>query len=329
MSIVIFSDTHFDSGDPYKLSQHKENALRIALEYVIKNDLGVHAGDLFHRRNPNTDILIWVSRIFSDVLGNRIKDFITLVGNHGDNEREFSPMEVFANGAKCYGAAMTFIGSKSYPYDTILFRGWLSNSFEGLNKTPDVKYLITHARVKEWVFGSSEKAFAKSELLNLGFDRILLGDNHKARDEGVLVSVGSLCPKDFADRDVVAGFVVFDPDHNEYKRVTIPDYPIFRIVEIYEHVEFEPNPEYIKANIIRLKFIGSPKFVQDKSNQKLWLQKIWAMQPYHVDERPEIFQINPELALNRAEEIPIEEEIKQAAKAQDWSQGSLNVALGC
>ncbi len=322
MNVVLFSDDHHSNNDPYDLKIFKELAVRTALEAVVKNDFGIHAGDMFHYRHGDSETLDWITGIYAEVLGKRIADIFFLVANHDGNNREITPIAAFANGAKCYGRGPTIVGSEPIARDSVVMRGWLSNQPFGLSQ----QYLVSHARVKEWVFNNPEKSFCKTELESIGFKRIFLGDCHQRKDEGKLVSIGSLCPKDFGDKDVQAGFIIFDTDHNDYRRIDIPDYPIFREIKIYENVEFEPNPEYIKGNIIRLEFIGSHKFVHDKDIKQRWLSRIWCMEPHYVAE-PKFEQTTGELP-EIQNEISVEEEIKQAAQMEPaWPEGAEKVAI--
>lgn len=327
MNIVITSDQHHNlMSDPYDLKEHKERALRMALEATLRADIGVDAGDLFDYTNPSTSTVSWVTRIYSEVLGTDIGRQIFTIGNHGESNREESPMEGFANGCKCYNDPPLIVGRKPLILENIMVHGWNSN--EPLEITDNVKYMIKHARIREWVFNTNERAFSKSEFDLPNLQRVVLGDNHSRRDEGKLISVGALCPKDFKDKDVRAGFIVLDTDHNEYRRIDVPNYPIFREIVLVEGAEFEPRPEYIKGNIIRFKRIGSHKFVNDKVDQAKWKSLIWSMQPHYIAEILSTEIVKPVLIeLCNEELIPIDDEIKQAAQEQDWPEESLNVAL--
>lgn len=323
MNIVLFSDDHHSNNDPYDLKSFKEQAVRIALQTVAKNDFGVHAGDMFHYRNPDSDTLDWITKIYMGELGDQIYKMAFLAANHDGHNRETTPISPFVNGTRCYGRTPLIIGNKVVIRDKLAMLGWNSNNDIDL---VEAKYLVTHARIQEWVFNNPERAFAKAEFETLNLQRVFLGDNHQRKDEGALVSIGSLCPKDFGDKDVKAGFIIFDSDYNEYRRVDIPDYPIFRTVSIFESTEFDPDPKYIKGNIVRLKFIGSHKFVNDKTIRQRWLSKIWLMEPHTVPD-PEWEQTNGEEVMAQ-EELTIEEEIKQVARQQKWPEGTENVALG-
>ena len=328
MSTIIYSDAHFSSNDPYDLRPFREKALRTALEAGTKADMIVDAGDTVNQRYFDSELMAWLTNIYADCLGPRISTLCFLIGNHEGSSRQISPFTAFANGAACYGHAPAIIGAnaKSNAMNRhFLLQGWFSNLSEFIDFRTD--YLVTHLRVKEWVFDKPERSYPLAELEALPFKRIFVGDLHTPKESpsGKIVSIGTLAPSSFADKDIQANYIKFDEDHNEFERVWL-DYPIFRVINIYEDVEFEPKPEYIKGNIVRLKFIGSHKFVSDKTIRQRWLSRIWLMEPHAVPD-PEREQTNGEEVVAQ-DELTIEEEIKQAAKQQKWPEGAENVALG-
>ena len=340
MIAVITSDQHHNlMHDPYDLKDHKERALRQALEATLKADIGIDAGDLFDRRNPDSETLNWVTRIYYDVLGHDIYRMYFLNGNHDSQNRMTAPIEAFVNGCKCYecyGRPPIIVGKEIAVTEytagnNLAMRGWQSN--DNIELPVYIRYFITHARIAEWCFGNTERAFAKLQFEAMNVYHVFCGDNHQIRDEGKLVSIGCLCPASFADKDVQAGLIVLDTDHNEYKRINIEGYPIFREIVIIEGTGFEPRPEYVKGNIIKFKRIGSHKFVNDKIDISKWNSLVWSMHPHFVSELPSFEITKPETILAQgADLLPVEEEIKQMAEAQDWEgqqEGSLNAALGC
>jgi hypothetical protein len=325
MSAVIFSDAHLTMSDPYGLRPFREKALRAALEAGAKTDMIVDAGDSENQRYFDAELMAWQTSIFTECLGKRITDYVRVLGNHDGSSREISPFHTFLNGARCYGKGPTIAGREAKQIGRFLFRGWVSNETLQSNSFL-ADYLVTHLRVKEWVFNSSERAYLLEELEALPFCKIFTGDLHTPKESlsGKVVSIGTLCPSSFADKDIRANYIKFDEDHNEFERVWL-DYPIFREIKIYEDVEFEPNSEYVNGNIVRLKFIGDHTFVNDKTIRQRWISKIWLMEPHAVPD-PEWEQTNGgDIAVQ--EEISIEEEIKQAAKQQQWPEGVENVAL--
>lgn len=325
MNTIIFSDAHLTLRDPYGLKDFRERALRQVLEAGVKADMIVQAGDDLNQRYFDAELMAWMSNIYTESLGKDIERLFYLLGNHDGSNRKISPFSTFANGCKCYGQGPHIIGSDPVVFGDFLFRGWLSNDCYGfLGLSTDIQYLITHIRIKEWVKDNPERAYPLDEVCNWPFKRIFTGDLHTPKESGNVVSIGTLCPSSFADRDIRASYIIFDEDHNEYKRIDVTDYPIFRIVNIYEDVEYAPDQKYIKGNIIRLKFIGSPKFVQDKIIRQNWLTTIWLLKPHYVEED---FEQTAQEVVVPVSQISIEEEIKHAAVAHQWPEGADNIAI--
>lgn len=330
MSTVIFSDAHLSLNDRYGLKPFRERALRTVLEAGAKADLIIDAGDSENSRYFDAGLMNWQTRIFTECLGKKIVDYVRILGNHDGSNREISPFHTFLNGCKCYGTGPRIVGSNPIRDHQFYFRGWVSNTESFLGVSSDVDYVVTHLRVADWVKGNVERAFTLPLLEQLPFKRLFTGDLHTPKESpsGKVISIGALAPSSFADKDIRASYIKFDEDHNEYKRIDIPNYPIFRTIEIYEGVDFEPKPEYIKGNIIKFKRIGSPKFVQDKIDQAKWKVTIWSMQPHYVSDNVDFEQVSPEIAVAKAEEITVDAEIRQAAKTQNWPAECEKVAIG-
>lgn len=331
MSSIIFADAHLTLNDRYGLKPFRERALRTVLEAGAKADLIIDAGDSEHSRFFDAELMNWQTRIFTECLGKKIVDYVRILGNHDGSNRQISPFHTFLNGCQCYGTGPRIVGSTPLQDHQFYFRGWVSNSEAFSDVGNDIKYIVTHLRVADWIKGNAERAFTLAELESLPFlKRLFTGDLHTPKESpsGKVISIGALAPSSFADKDVKAGYIKFDEDHSEFERVQLDFYPIFRTIEIHEGVDFEPKPEYIKGNIIKFKRIGSPKFVQDKVDQTKWKALIWSMMPHYVSDNIDFEQVNPEVVIAKSEEMTVEDEIRQAAEQQNWTKEQIQVAIG-
>ena len=318
---LFISDIHRQSTSKYALLEDlKDEALRYVLtKYGNSVDYVIDAGDTFEKRMFDVELAFRQVKIYRECLHD-ISGFYCLLGNHDVNQRAFSPMSIFAEGTKCGENNMTIVNKESIRIGPYLLRGWDANiEFPA----SDARYLVSHIRITEWA-KSVEKAFSVQELDALPFDRILAGDNHTPGEKGKVISIGTLCPSSFKDKDIEAGAVLFDEDHNTLERIKIPNYPIFRLFTITPETA-EPDAALVKGNIVRVEFKGPQKWITSGLRQK-WQNTIWAMQPRHFEFGEEHYVGETKIE-RQSSELPLEERYSNFATSKTWADDVAEVGL--
>lgn len=316
---LFISDIHrrFDSRYPF-LEDLKDEALRYVLEsYGNKADYVIDAGDLFDRRTFDVGLAFRQVKIYRECLHD-ISRFYCLLGNHDASQRAVSPMSIFAEGTKCGKSGMTIVGKEPVRVGPYVLRGWDSN-FEFPQS--DAKYLVSHIRITEWA-KSTEKAFSVAELDALSFERIICGDNHTSGEKGKCISIGTLCPSDFKDEGIEAGAVWFDEDHNEFQRIKIPNYPIFRKLVVTPETA-EPGASWVKGNIVRVEFKGPQKWITNDLKRR-WQLAIWAREPRSF-EFGEDFYIGETRTQQAVSGLSVEQRYEATANALGWDEPSAEI----
>lgn len=273
MLAVLITDDHRDLRDPYGLNDLKDQALRFVLEdYVRKSDIFIHVGDITDRRQYDVELMSNLCVIYRNAFCRSVCYF-WLVGNHEGNNRNTSPMTPFIHGLGALDGKARAIGCDAFEYENIQMQGWNSN-----NPVPESRceIFVGHCRVKEWS-KSTEKAFTLDELKSRSQKLIALGDTHQPYESGKVISIGSFAPKDFSDANIEAGFIVLDTETLQYRRIKIPNYPIFRKLVVTPET-VEPEENWVKGNIVRLEFKGPQKWITDDLKRR-WQLAIWAREP--------------------------------------------------
>lgn len=273
MNAILVADDHRDLRDPYGLNDLKDQALRFVLEdYVRKSDIFIHAADITDRRLNDSELVARLTAIYGSCFYKHV-DWFWLVGNHCGTNRRISPMTPFVDGVSAFGGKAQVVGCDAVEFGNIQMQGWNSNV-----SIPESKceIFVGHCRVKEWS-KTTEKALSLGELQSLSQRLLLIGDTHQSYESGKVISIGSLAPKDFSDANIEAGFIVLDTETLQYRRIKIPNYPIFRKLVVTPETA-EPEASWVKGNIVRLDFRGPQKWMTD-SLKKKWQLTLLAMQP--------------------------------------------------
>lgn len=309
---LFFSDDHWSSNDKYDLNKLKDFCLRRLLEtYGRRADRIFHLGDQTDRRHFDAVLMAQMSRVYLESLVGEISKLVVVCGNHDSSDRLITPFSTFANGTWANGKGISIVGRDGDSFGDFYCRGWLSN--ETLSQT-DAKYLLTHARVKEWA-GTGEKAFTLEELNSLLFERIILGDTHQQAESGKVLSVGCLFPSSFKDEGIEAGAVWFDEDHNSFQRIKIPNYPVFRKLVVTPETS-EPEASWVKGNIVRVEFKGPQRWITDDLKRR-WQLAIWAREPRSF-EFGEDFYIGETKVQQAVSSLSVEQRYEEIANSLGW-----------
>lgn len=319
MIAVLITDDHRDLHDPYGLNALKDRALWLVLEnYVSKSDIFIHAADITNQRKNDTELIAHLTSIYGANFYKHVNWF-WLTGNHEGVNRRISPMSAFVNGIQAMGGKAQIVGCDAIEFDNIQMQGWNSN-----NPIPDntcCEIFVGHCRVKEWS-KSTEKAFTLSELKNRSQKLILLGDTHQPYESGKMISIGSFAPKDFADADIEAGFIVLDTETLQYERIKIPNYPVFRKLIVTPETA-EPEASWVKGNIVRVEFRGPQKWITDDLKRR-WQLAIWAREPRSF-EFGEDFYIGETKAQQVVSNLSVEQRYEATAAALGWDEPSAEI----
>lgn len=322
---LFISDIHRRSDSKYPfLEGLKDEALRYVLEKYSNNvDYAIDAGDTFNNRLFDAELALRQVSIYRECLHD-ISRFYCLLGNHDASGRAVSPMSIFAEGTKYAKAdrnnkrGMTIIGKEPVQVGPYLLRGWDSNmEFPESN----AQYLVSHARIDFDGF-KADKSYSTEYLNSLRFLRQLYGDIHEPREVGKIVSIGTLCPSSFKDKDIEAGAILFDEDHNTFERIKIPNYPVFRLFTVTPETA-EPDAVLVKGNIVRVEFKGPQKWITNGLRQK-WQNTIWAMQPRYFEFGEEHFIGETKVEQQNAE-LSVEARYQQFATAKEWDESTVEI----
>lgn len=311
MLAVLITDDHRDLRDPYGLNDLKDQALRFVLEdYVRKSDIFIHAADITDRRLNDSELIARLTAIYGSCFYKHV-DWFWLVGNHEGANRRISPMTPFVDGIRAMGGKAQIVGCDAVEFENIQMQGWNSNS-----PIPESRceVFVGHCRVKEWS-KSTEKAFTLDELKNRSQKLIALGDTHQPYESGKVISLGSFAPKDFSDANIEAGFIVLDTETLQYRRIKIPNYPVFRKLVVTPETT-EPEASWVKGNIVRLEFKGPQKWITDGLKKK-WEYTIKAMQPRHF-ETGEDFYIGETKVQQAVSNLSVERRYEAMATDLGW-----------
>lgn len=313
MIAVLITDDHRDLHDPYGLNELKDRALWFVLEnYVSKSDIFIHAADITNQRKNDAELIAHLTAIYGANFYKHVNWF-WLTGNHEGVNRRISPMSGFVNGIQAMGGKAQIVGCDAVEFENIQMQGWNSN-----NPIPDSKceVFVGHCRVKEWS-KSTEKAFTLDELKSRSQKLIALGDTHQPYESGKVISIGSFAPKDFADADIEAGFILLDTETLQYRRIKIPNYPIFRKLVVTPETA-EPEENWVKGNIVRLEFKGPQKWITDGLKKK-WEYTIRAMQPRHF-EAGQDYYIGETKIQQAVSSLSVEQRYEATAAALGWDE---------
>ena len=309
---LFFSDDHWSSNDKYDLNSLKDSCLRRLLQtYGKRADRIFHLGDQTDRRHFDAVLMAQMSRVYLESLVGEISKLVVVCGNHDSSDRLITPFSTFANGTWANGKGISIVGRDGDSFGDFYCRGWLSN--ETLSQT-DAKYLLTHARVKEWA-GTGEKAFTLDELNALSFERIILGDTHQQVESGKVLSCGCLFPSSFKDEGIEAGAVWFDEDHNTFERIKIPNYPIFRKLVVTPET-VEPEENWVKGNIVRVEFKGPQKWITNDLKRR-WQLAIWAREPRSFEFGEDFYIAETSWAVIPAN-LTVEQRYEEIANSLGW-----------
>lgn len=315
---VFISDDHWSQNDKYGLNAVKSDALKFVFDlYVRRSRYFVHVGDIAEKRQYNIDLISEITGVYREFC---FKDvgYFWLTGNHCSSNRAISPLTPFVDGLIAGGIKARVIGKESYEIENLVFRGWDSNSSLPESKA-DV--LVTHCRVEEWS-GSGEKSYTVKELNESIFKRIIAGDTHLPVESGKTVSIGTFSASNFKDRDIESGFILFNSETLEYKRIKIPNYPIFRKLVVTPET-VEPDASWVKGNIVRVEFKGPQKWITNDLKRR-WQLAIWAREPRSF-EFGEDYYIGETRTQQAISGLSVEQRYKATAKTLGWDEPSAEI----
>jgi DNA repair exonuclease SbcCD nuclease subunit len=222
--VIHTGDTHLGYQQYHRPERREDflDAFRQVAEDAIEDDVAavVHAGDLFHDRQPTLPDIMGAMSVLQ-TLDDADIPFLAVVGNH-ESKRDAQWLDLFES----LGLARR-LGPEPVELDDVAFYGL---DFVARAKRPDLAYdfaphdaehavLVSHGLFQPFPHGDwdAQKVLAES---NIEFDAVLLGDNHKPQTKQVedpheawLTYCGSTERASADERDERGyNLVVFDDD---------------------------------------------------------------------------------------------------------------------
>jgi DNA repair exonuclease SbcCD nuclease subunit len=222
--VIHTGDTHL-GYQQYHRSERREDfldAFRQVAEDAINDNVAavVHAGDLFHDRQPTLPDIMGAMSVLQ-TLDNADIPFLAVVGNH-ESKRDAQWLDLFES----LGLA-TRLGPEPVKLDDVAFYGL---DFVARAKRDDLQYdfaphdaehavLVSHGLFQPFPHGDWDAQDVLAQA-NVAFDAVLLGDNHKPQTKRVeephrawLTYCGSTERASADERDERGyNLVVFDDD---------------------------------------------------------------------------------------------------------------------
>ncbi|MEF8786790.1 MAG: DNA double-strand break repair protein Mre11 [Haloarculaceae archaeon] len=222
--VIHTGDTHLGYQQYHRPERREDflDAFRQVAKDAIDDDVAavVHAGDLFHDRQPTLPDIMGAMSVLQ-LLDDADIPFLAVVGNH-ESKRDAQWLDLFES----LGLAIR-LGPEPVELDDVAFYGL---DFVARAKRDDLQYdfiphdaehavLVSHGLFQPFPHGDwdAQKVLAEA---NVAFDAVLLGDNHKPQTKQVeephdawLTYCGSTERASADERDERGyNLVVFDDD---------------------------------------------------------------------------------------------------------------------
>lgn len=289
MKILIFSDVHRSASDSFNLLEAKDTLLRQTIQfYIDRVDFIIHGGDGFDARAYDSKLATTEARIYQEATGGKVGKIYICSGNHDSRYREFSPLSPYGVGAKINIIAADPHEIICEDGNVIVIQGWAGQDKlpEPLSKEFKKAFYFGHVNVADWL--PNGKGIKLNELVFSPYHKHFFGDYHQHRIDGTVISIGTMFPSDFKDKDCQGGFLIYDTDTDKIERKVFPPkvYPIFKIFEITAENEadfFERiTAKDIEHNIVRAILSGTPEWLVKAVNR---VEALKDFKPRHFETR--------------------------------------------
>ena len=301
--VLIISDLHFDSNDPYDLNRLK---FEIFEDLITRPYEAIYdCGDFLNKKNYDLDLLMKLVSIFEK----SNTPYFMNIGNHDFYQAKYHPLEPYIIAKPNIHLIKEFTQTE--------YGDCVGLVEKELNFKRKSDYLFGHFKIKDWII---ETGVEIKNISKLGYKNVFVGDTHKEIEDRGVVSVGTLFPSYFGDKNQQSTYIELDYDNDSWER-KYNNYPVFREFRIRESDQsWDIDRKLVEGNIVRLDLVGSVQWLFEKRD--LLRDFVKEMNPYYlqVNERAEKDTEKVEF-----KDQSLKEYIKEYAKKNNWSRSQVQI----
>lgn len=307
MRLLLIADLHF-KDDRYGLLDLKyEIGTSLLTKTIDKVDYVILAGDTQDKRiGYDSRLATLEAEMYASVGKENQKKIYLLTGNHDSRFRTYHPVSPYAVGANINIVAEEPV-LLTDSNGTVVLQGW--NGGDKLPVAPNENsYYIGHVNIKDLI----GKGVSYEEIESSAYRRVLSGDYHRAFEKGKFVSLGTLFPSNFADKDYEPVFSILDTETDGLKRLTLSRerYPRFIVIKATLPEAFLIRD--VGNKIVRLKLESEEQITREQKSEIK--SKLLGLGARYVD-------IKIESKKRKVEKIETEDPFKLLeAQARNWTE---------